>query len=69
MTDIITSRASHNAADITFLRAMGFRLAIWRHANVAWVDVIPHSGQSLTLGIQGQYCPLSLNNKLNAVLA
>jgi hypothetical protein len=61
-------RSTFNTADITLLRALGFKLVLWRHSNVAWVDVIPHRDQSLTLGINGQYCPQSLSGKLARVL-
>jgi hypothetical protein len=60
---------THNAADITALHALGFRLAIWRHANIAWVDVIPHHGASLTMGISGQFRSDALTRKLSQVLA
>ena len=60
---------THNAADITTLRALGFKVAIWRHSDIAWVDVIPHRGESLTLGIQGQFRSDALTAKLDRVLA
>jgi len=60
---------THNAADITTLRALGFKVAIWRHSNIAWVDVIPHRGESLTMGISGQFSSDALNARLNRVMA
>lgn len=60
---------THNAADITALHALGFRLAIWRHAGIAWVDVMPHRGKSLTMGIKGQFRADALTRRLSQVLA
>ena len=60
-----STRPAHNAADITVLRALGFKLAIWRHARVAWVDVIPYRGESLTMGLKGQYDADTLTRALN----
>jgi phenylpropionate dioxygenase-like ring-hydroxylating dioxygenase large terminal subunit len=59
----------HNAADITTLHALGFKVVVWRHSSIAWVDVIPHRGESLAMGIKGQFRSDSLNAKLNRVLA
>jgi hypothetical protein len=60
---------THNAADITALYALGFRLAIWRSGGTAWVDLIPHRGASLAMGIRGQFTAQALHNRLNRVLA
>lgn len=68
-TSLKSSKQTHNAADITALRALGFKLAIWSHAGVAWVDVIPHRGKSLSMGIEGQYAADALTRALNRRLA